>query len=128
MKKVFFVILWLLLAVNAYAVKLYERDYQTAFTNRIKGQAEVELQDKTRVDILTDKYAIEVDYARKWQEAIGQSLYYAVMTGKAPGIVLIIKSNKDFKYLNRLLKVLKSYDLNIKVWIIDKTFEIKIIN
>ncbi|MFH1027609.1 MAG: hypothetical protein V1791_06370 [Pseudomonadota bacterium] len=36
-------------------------------------------------------YAVEVEYAHKWAEAIGQSLYYSRMTGKKPGVVLIMR-------------------------------------
>ena len=43
---------------------------------------EVVMKDCTRCDILTATHAIEVDFARKWAEAIGQSLNYAMHTGK----------------------------------------------
>ena len=38
---------------------------------------EVVMKDGTRCDILTSTHAIEVDFAKKWAEAIGQSLNYA---------------------------------------------------
>ena len=47
------------------------------------------MPDGTRCDILTDTHAIEVDFADKWAEAIGQSLNYAMQTGKKAGIVLV---------------------------------------
>ena len=34
------------------------------------------------MDYLTDKYVIEVDFSNKWAGSIGQSLYYAHITGK----------------------------------------------
>ena len=49
------------------------------------------MPDGTRCDILTDTHAIEVDFADKWAEAIGQSLNYAMQTGKKAGIVLVLK-------------------------------------
>ena len=61
--------------------------------------------------------AIEFDFAQKWAESIGQSLYYGLCTGKNSGIVLIMENpQKDIKYLNRLNEVAKKY--NIKVWTI----------
>ena len=45
---------------------------------------EVVMKDGTRCDILTATHAIEVDFAKKWAEAIGQSLNYAMQTGKRP--------------------------------------------
>ena len=94
-----------------------EKDYQRHWCSSVRGQTEFILPDKTRVDCLINEYAIEFDFASKWAEAIGQSLYYALCTNKKPGIVLIIENrSKDKKYLQRLLKVSNLY--NIKVWII----------
>lgn len=93
----------------------FERDYQNYWCATNNGKTEVILDDKTRIDCLTNNYAIEMDFADKWAESIGQSLYYAARTKKLPGVVLIIEdSQKDCKYLNRLLTVAKQY--NITVW------------
>ena len=66
------------------------------------GRKEAVLWDMTRVDCLTKDYAIEFDFAKKWAEAIGQSLYYAKMTGKKPAITLVMTSPLDYKYLKRI--------------------------
>jgi len=42
-----------------------------------------------RADIVTEKYAIEVDRACKWHEAIGQALHYAMQLRLKPCIALI---------------------------------------
>lgn len=89
--------------------KYKEKHYVQAYC---KGQIEYRLPDKTRVDCLTEEYAIEFDYGNKWAEGIGQSLYYAQMTGKKPAIALILRSKKDLKYLDRI----KTVDKNIKVF------------
>ena len=63
---------------------------------------EVRLADRTRVDILTEDYAIEVDFATKWAEAIGQALHYARMTGRKPGVIIIIRdAAKDIQHASR---------------------------
>jgi len=49
------------------------------------GAVEHRLHDGTRVDILTATHAIEADWSHKWAEAVGQSLYYSLITGKKPG-------------------------------------------
>lgn len=82
--------------------KYKEADYVNAYC---KGIVEYELPDKTRVDCLTDDYAIEFDYAKKWAESIGQSLYYAKMTGKKPAVAIIIKKPTDRIYIERIKKV-----------------------
>lgn len=99
-----------------FSAHLYlEKEYQGQWCKAQKGQQEYILNDKARIDCLTDNYAIEFDFASKWAESIGQALYYALSTGKAPGVVLIMENpEKDVKYLNRLNDVAKKY--NIKVW------------
>lgn len=82
------------------------------------GKIEYKLPDKTRVDCLTKKYSIEVDYAAKWAEATGQSLHYARMTGKKAGIQLIVEKPSDMRYYHRLMDNIKFYKLPITVWII----------
>lgn len=95
--------------------KLYEKDYQTSWCEKHNGKTEVRLFDKTRIDCLTDSHAVEFDFAGKWGESIGQSLYYAAVVHKKPGIVLIIENKEsDDKYLQRVKTVANKY--NIKVW------------
>jgi hypothetical protein len=95
-----------------------ERHYQTIFCDDLDGEMEYVLKDRTRVDCLTDEYAIEVDFAKKWAEGIGQSLHYAQMTGKKPAIGFIMNTKKDQRYFKRLDTLAKKY--GIKVFIIEK--------
>lgn len=82
--------------------KYRESDYVNAYC---KGQIEYRLTDRTRVDCLTEEYAIEFDFAKKWAESIGQSLYYAKMTNKKPAVAIIVKSEKDKHYIERIKKI-----------------------
>ena len=66
------------------------------------GKREFLLWDMTRVDCLTKDYAIEFDFAKKWAESIGQSMYYAKMTGNAPAVVLILTAPTDYRYVKRV--------------------------
>ncbi len=79
---------------------------------------EVTLSDRTRVDCLTETYAVEVDFARKWAEALGQALYYSARTGKKAGILIIIESPPEARYLKRLRFAIEKSNLPIKVWLI----------
>lgn len=94
-----------------------EAYYQNKICNKLNGIKEFTLIDKTRVDCLTIKYAIEVDWAKKWAEGIGQSLYYAHMTGKKPAIGLIV-NKKDQRYIDRLKTIANKFD--IKIFLITK--------
>ena len=73
------------------------------------------LPDKTRVDCLTDEYAIEVEFAEKWAESIGQSLYYSLVTGKKAGVYLIIEKESEVRFLNRLFLVAKSFKIKVLI-------------
>lgn len=84
-----------------------------------QGRMEVILDDGSRCDCLTDIYAIEFDFGHKWAEAIGQALNYAAQTGKHPGIVLILERPGDVRYVERIRKVDKAFNLGITVWVVD---------
>jgi len=96
-----------------------EKHYQTILCNELDGVMEQSLLDRTRIDCLTDEYAIEVDFSKKWAESVGQSLYYAEMTGKKPAVALIVRDNKkDKRHLKRLKVLAEKFD--IKVYEIEK--------
>ena len=91
-----------------------EKYYQTLLCNELDGVMEQSLLDRTRIDCLTDEYAIEVDFSKKWAESVGQSLYYAEMTGKKPAVGLIVRDNKkDKRHLKRLRVLANKYDIKI---------------
>lgn len=95
--------LFLLLCFLALPAQALEKDYAIPWCCANGGLSEYELSDRTRVDCLTPEYAVEFDYAHKWAESIGQSLYYSKMTGKKPAIALIMGQG-DEKYFNRIIK------------------------
>jgi hypothetical protein len=68
---VFFAVFLLSYFINSNEpVKKNEAYYQIQFCDKEKGIAEFVLPDRTRVDCLTDVYAIEVDWAKKWAEGV----------------------------------------------------------
>jgi hypothetical protein len=115
-------ILLLLLPLLACA-KQPESYYQDQFANELNGKTEVTAGDGTRCDILTENYAIEVDFARKWGEAIGQSLNYGFQFDRKAGILLILEKPSDIRHLIRVNSIIRHYDLPIKVWTIDAVKE-----
>ncbi len=120
-KRIIYVLFSLLITTSIADAHLYkEKEYQKHWCSLNNGQTEVILQDNTRIDCLTKDYAIEFDFANKWAESIGQSLYYAACTDKKAGIVLIMENKqKDLKYLKRLKTISEKY--NIQVWTISPT-------
>ena len=119
------VLLIIMFSLSLQAKHLHkEAYYQTIVCNKMNGVKEYILSDKTRVDCLTKTYAIEFDFANKWAESIGQSLYYETMTDRNAGVVLIMERGaKDIKYLKRLKRVAKEH--NITVWSVDESLKIQ---
>ncbi len=118
-------LLCLLYTLSLQAKHLHkEKVYQEHFCKQLGGISEFTLKDRTRVDCLLDSHAIEVDFAQKWAEGIGQSLYYASKTARKAAVLLIIEDAQgDKKYLKRLEDV--SLQHNIDIWTIDNTFTIQ---
>ena len=71
--------------------------------------------DGTSFDILTETHAIEVDFASKWGEAIGQSLNFGFQFNRKAGIILNLETPLDRKHLVRVNSIVRHYDLTINV-------------
>jgi len=62
--------------------------------------------DQSRVDVLTDEYAYEVEWVNKWKEAPAQAILYGMLTNKKPAVILLMRGNKTEKiYYLRCLAV-----------------------
>lgn len=111
--------LWSLTAFS----QQYERDYQELIHAAMGGEMEVSVPGG-RVDILTDTFAIEIEFAHKWKNAIGQSLWYGLQTNVTPGIVLIKRERSDNKYVIQLGSALAYAGLSerIRVWVYPDDF------
>jgi len=70
-----------------------EKNWVESFRQKINGRSEVPIENG-RVDIVTDSYAIEVDYSNKWQEGLGQALHYGDILNKIPTLALIDNDNR----------------------------------
>jgi len=90
-----------------------ERYYQLKCNATLQDKVEYKLPDSTRVDILTEDLAIEVDFAKKYYEAIGQACHYAEMTGRKPAILLIVREKYQEKYIRAAARVCKSTKIRI---------------
>ena len=79
-----------------------ERYLQDVIQEEIGGEKEYRLDDGTRVDLLFPHQAAEIDWADKWAEGVGQSIYYALKTRKAPLVILLAKKDGWEKYRDRV--------------------------
>ena len=113
------ILLILFIPVYAHSQTIHpEKAYQKAWCAKNGGVTEHVVSGGSRVDCLTDTHAVEVDFARKWQEAIGQSLYYGEKTGRTPAILLIMEKEDDKRFLGRLWYTIKKKGIYIRIWTI----------
>ncbi len=122
MRKLILLLIFLNTSLGAYAIspknhKYFEKDYQNYWCRANGGVTEVILPDKARVDCVTRTHAVEFDFAKKWAESIGQSIYYGAQLNKKAGIVLISENGQsDEKYINRVKSISRVH--NIDLWVI----------
>ena len=62
--------------------------------------------DGTYPDCITEAVAYEVGYVGHWED-IGQAYHYARMTGKEPGVALIVETDADIEIVLRLSEDLR---------------------
>ena len=111
----------LVVALQAPTKKLSEAHHvENIARSFVNAQTQKVLADGTECDILTPQWAIEVDFAEKWYESVGQSLHYAVVSGRDPGIVLILDEDSDNKHVRRLMDVVD------RVWYTDGKRSVRI--
>ena len=110
-----------LIASTLFAKETYNEAYFTSIiAKELKGQEEYRLPNRKRIDILTNEYAFEVDWVSKaWSEGVGQALHYALMTGKKPGVIVLIdKAHKA--NLDALIKTATEYNIKVIIYHVDK--------
>ena len=93
--------------VRAVAPELFGRDIDI----------EVTMRDGTRADIITKTPAIECDYAPKWAEAIGQSLHYAEMSQRKPGVLILLKNDSEWPHLVRVAILCGKFGIDL--WVVE---------
>ncbi len=103
--------------------KNYEAYYIGKLAEQLDGESEVTIKGG-RIDILTDNHAIEVEWASKWKQSIGQALWYAMQKDTKPGIILLMKKPDDYIYFTMLNSALKHVDMEFETQYIE-VFNVK---
>ena len=101
-------------ATQRYGTETY---WQDIIQKEIGGEKEYRLDDGTRVDLLFEDKACEIDWASKWAEGIGQSIYYGLKTERPPLVILLAKKDGWEKYRDRV-----EY-CDIECWVYDTRIE-----
>jgi len=94
-----------------------ENFYADKIQKAIGGEREVSVSNG-RVDLVTNEYAFEIEWAWNWKEAVGQSLWYGLQTNKKPGIILIMRQNAEFKYVQQLESALQYSNLSEQIHVL----------
>lgn len=95
-------------------VKHNELYWCGVLAKKYHAEQEVRLEGGARCDLVTDKYAIEVDWAHKKFEAIGQSLFYGMKLKKSPAIILLIRDReKDQESVDDCQMVCDKYGIKL---------------
>jgi len=104
-----------------------ERDWQDVIHNELSQKEgweslkkEHRLDDGTRVDLLFPEQACEIDWADKWAEGVGQSIYYGLKTDRSPLVILLSKKSGWKKYRDRVEYCGVEcwvYDTRLKDWV-----------
>lgn len=111
----------------------YERVYQEYWGTYINGldnddivaidnHVEIRLSDGTRCDLFYKdgkghEYAIECDFVDKFNEGVSQASRYALLTGKRPGLLIIMEGqnpNLEEKKLNQLKELLSCLRVRVQ--------------
>ena len=70
----------------------HEADYRDALCAGMK--MEVRLSPQSRADCVSDTHAIEVEWADKFKEGVGQALVYSTQSTLVPGLILVCRRDE----------------------------------
>ncbi|MFQ5432683.1 MAG: hypothetical protein ACE5EN_09270 [Nitrospinota bacterium] len=120
------VIIFLFLSMTASGATLYpKKHYQESWCKAFNGKMDVPVKNGGHADCVTKEYAVDVEFAHNWKDAVAQSVLYAIMTNKKPAIVLIVENPEwEMKYLDRLKAV--TGHLDIMLWWVSPTDGVEI--
>ena len=92
-----------------------ERDLTREIGPKYQAWGPVKTDDGCYCDLVTNTEAIEVDWCKKFYEAVGQALFYSIKLEKEPAIILLRKNEADQKYIDRCQLVCDKYQIKLYV-------------
>lgn len=72
-----------------------------------------------RCDITFSNHAIEVDWAHKWAECIGQALYYGLCLKSRSVCLLLLEHPDDSRFVDAIKRVADNNTPPLVVWTLD---------
>lgn len=119
-------VLPLLLAPAAWAEEAEQFEPRNLEANHVAFlcagmETEVVLRTGARADCVSETHAIEVDFTRKWADAIGQSLHYAAVLEKLPGMILVCHPTQSpdlcYRHFLRVGETFSYWTISMTVWL-----------
>ena len=110
-------LLFLTLAQQAVAAQWKEADYRNALCAGM--EMEIRLADgRGRADCESDTHIIEVEYADKFKEGVGQALVYATVSEKIPGLILVCRKSESLCLTHSLAaqETFSAFGIEATVW------------
>jgi len=105
--------------INRDAVLPQEAFYQYDWCDSHNGKIDVTLQNGTQADCITSTHAVEVAFANRWAEGLGQSLHYAMFSGKRAAVLLVLGKDETI-FQARLQSTINHYGLPVDVFTVAK--------
>ncbi len=94
-----------------------EVEWSKLIAAEISGETEVRTPDGSRVDVLTDDRAYEVEWVEKWKEAPAQAIFYGLTMNRKPTVILLMRGkSSDRRYYLRCLAVCVETDVRLETW------------
>jgi len=97
-----------------------ERWHAKELAAKFNAEIEVVLYDDSRVDLLSETHAFEIDWAPKHAEAIGQAVHYSLITDRKPGVILLLTDPAtEWRHLVRAARVCGHLGIELHVEKVD---------
>ena len=102
-----------------------ETVWSAYLAERMQGEADVRMTDRSRADIITSTTAWEIEWSDKWPESIGQALNYMIESNKSSaGIVLLCRGDymHDYQQCKKVVAYLrgKGVPIHVQVELVEK--------
>jgi hypothetical protein len=88
-----------------------EATWRDALAREIGGRTEYRVP-YGRVDVMTSEWAIELDYAHKWHECLGQAIHYGLATDRR-GVMALIDEGWANGYLEYVEGIAQRVDVKV---------------
>ena len=94
-----------------------EHYYNQLIAADFQAESGVKLDNGLIVDMMDEDTAYEIDFGgAKIYEGIGQSLSYAYFTDKKPGLIILVRDDKEQKMLDILEPVIHHHGIDLYIY------------